>query len=132
MGSDEAGRKGARRILRALIEGLDPATGLALDGREVVHRLEVMRALALGLEALAEVEGSGVRAAEAGRSERAVKRTVDRAGQGWERREDEALRHLFGQRRRVSDIALEMGRTTGAISSRLVRLGLVKERNVDR
>ncbi len=122
-------RKAACFILRALLQGKDPESGRALHQGEVVHRPEVMRALQLGLEALGEPrerERSGEREA----SPRGVKgKTPDRAGQGWDRSEDEELRFLFGQRRPVTAIATELGRTRGAVTTRLVRLGLVQERS---
>ncbi|RXH56364.1 hypothetical protein GRAN_3221 [Granulicella sibirica] len=126
--ADQAGRKAARHVLRALIQGEDPATGKALEPGSVVHRLEVMRALALALEALTEVQGGG-RTEEVKEQRKGAKKGPDRAGQGWSRAEDDELRRLFGQRRQIADLAVQLGRTTGAIAARLVRLGLVNERS---
>ena len=128
MGGDQVGRKAARHVLRALIQGEDPATGKALDANEVVHRLDVMRALAVALEALTDVrETDGLRPERV--EKKASKKGPERAGQGWSRGEDDELRRLFGQRRQVADIASQLGRTAGAVAARLVGVGLVKERS---
>jgi hypothetical protein len=129
MGTEETKmRRAACFVLRALLQGKDPESGRPLHQGQVVHRPDVMRALHLGLEALTggrDQERSG----EIDSPRRGTKNKVpDRAGQGWDRSEDEELRTLFGQRRPVAAIAAELGRTRGAISSRLVRLGLVQER----
>jgi hypothetical protein len=119
----------AQFVLRALIQGADPETGKALHRGEVVHRPEVIRALVLGLEAL----GGGAKpfkGFERAGSQRPVKgKRPERAGEGWDKTEDDELRFLFGQRRPVQAIAAELGRTRGAITARLVRLGLVNERS---
>ena len=128
--NDAAMRNAARFILRALLQGKDPESGRALHRDEVVHRPEVMRALHLGLEALTDPRERSSRQRTAARQERATRSKVpERAGQGWDRKEDEELRFLFGQRRTVRDIATELGRTRGAITSRLVLLELVKKRD---
>jgi len=118
----------AQFILRALIQGADPETGKPLHRGEVVHRPEVIRALVLGLEAL----GGGVQAPKAfersGPQKAARGKRPERMGEGWDRAQDDALRSLFQQRRPVQAIAAELGRTRGAITARLVRLGLVKTR----
>lgn len=119
-------------VLRALIQGADPESGRPLHKGEVVHRPEVMRALAMGLEAL----GGGVRPEKVAVSKKPEKpargKRPERMGEGWDRAQDEELRFLFTQRRPVQAIAAELGRTRGAITARLVRLGLVNERSVAR
>lgn len=48
-------------------------------------------------------------------------------GKPWDPATDERLVTAFGLGREVAEIATELGRTRGAVLSRLVRLGLVDE-----
>ena len=126
MGGDKAA---AQFILKALIQGADPETGKPLHRGEVVHRPDVVRTLQMALEAL----GGGVPAPKVRTSSKPQKpakgKRPERMGEGWDRAQDDELRFLFTQRRPVQTIAAELGRTRGAITARLLRLGLVNERS---
>lgn len=118
----------AQFILRALIQGADPETGKPLHRGEVVHRPEVVGALTLALEALGGA-GRPAKIQESRKPQRPTKgKRPERAGEGWDRTEDDALRTLFSQRRPVPAMAAELGRTRGAITARLILLKLVKTR----
>jgi len=94
-----------------------------------VHKPEVVRALTMALEAM----GGGARPVKTQESRKPQKTTKgkrpERAGEGWDRSDDEELKALFTQRRPVPAMAAELGRTRGAITARLLRLGLVNERS---
>ncbi len=105
----------ARKILQALVEGVDPATGEELEGGTVLQRAEVLRALLAGVTALDQV------------SARAQRRALlpDNVGRPWSADEERALVTEFQAGDSLTDIATRHGRTLRAIEARLERLGLL-------
>ncbi len=102
----------ALRILRALADGLDPATGEKLPAAAPYQTPEIIRALYEGIQALDHVE----------RTERRDSRLPDKTGQAWTEAEDDQLAHEFDSAMNVYEIAKVHKRTKGAIIARLVRL----------
>jgi hypothetical protein len=105
----------ARKILQALVEGVDPATGEELEGGTVLQRAEVLRALLAGVTALDQV------------SARAQRRALlpDNVGRPWSADEERTLVTEFQAGDSLADIATRHGRTLRAIEARLERLGLL-------
>ena len=105
----------ARKILQALVEGVDPATGDELEAGTVLQRAEVLRALLAGVAALDQV------------SARAQRRALlpDNVGRNWSADEERMLITEFQAGDSLPDIATKHGRTLRAIEARLERLGLL-------
>jgi hypothetical protein len=105
----------ARKILQALVEGLDPTTGGELEAGTVLQRAEVLRALLAGVGALDQV------------SARAQRRALlpGNVGRNWSPDEERALVTGFQAGDSLPDIAAKHGRTLRAIEARLERLGLL-------
>ena len=105
----------ARKILQALVEGVDPTTGEELEAGTVLQRAEVLRALLAGVAALDQV------------SARAQRRALlpDNVGRNWSADEERALVTEFQAGDSLPEIAVKHGRTLRAIEARLERLGLL-------
>jgi hypothetical protein len=105
----------ARKILQALVEGVDPATGEELEAGTVLQRAEVLRALLAGVTALDQV------------SARAQRRAAlpGNVGRNWSADEERVLVTEFQAGDTLADIAAKHGRTLRAIEARLERLGLL-------
>ena len=108
----------ARKIIDALANGIDPETGEILPTQSAFNSPQVIRALFVAVKAL----------------DRAAKRAErdnslpDNAGRSWSDVEDKELLAIFDAGTPVKEIATKHGRTRGAIASRLVRLGRIKDR----
>jgi hypothetical protein len=105
----------ARKILQALVEGVDPTTGAELEAGTVLQRAEVLRALLAGVNALDQV------------SARAQRRALlpDTVGRTWSADEERALVTEFQAGDSLPGIAAKHQRTLRAIEARLERLGLL-------
>ncbi len=106
----------AKKIIDAIANGIDPETGEILPSQSTLNSPQVIRALFVAVSAL----------------ERAI-RLADRdnslpknAGRSWSDEEDKQLLVIFDSGTPVKEIAARHGRTLGAITSRLVRLGKIK------
>ena len=108
----------AKEIIEALANGINPETGEILPAQSNFNSPQVIRALFAATKAL----------------ERAVKRAErndtlpSNAGRSWSEIEDKELLASFDAGAPVKKIAAKHGRTLGAIVSRLVRLGRIKDR----
>lgn len=108
----------AKEIIDALANGIDPETGEILPTQSAFNSPQVIRALFVAVKAL----------------ERATKRAArddslpGNAGRSWSDIEDKELLATFDAGTPVKEIAAKHGRTVGAIASRLVRLGRIKDR----
>lgn len=109
----------ARQIVRLLAEGVDPFTGEVLSNESVYNKPDVIRALYTVLEATT-VNAEAPKPAQALDPKR-------NAGKPWTELEDDKLRDEFAEKKKISDIAKEHGRTYKAIESRLDYLGLKKK-----
>jgi hypothetical protein len=110
--------KEACKILRALIEGSDPATGQSLPPETVLRRLAVQRALLLALTTLED---------NVLRTERRAQ-LPGKVGQLWSAAEDAVLLRAFKTGRSFVDIAAQHQRTARGVEARLQKLGLVVQR----
>lgn len=99
-------------IIQALAEGVDPVTGEVFPGDSPYQNAEVTRALFHALEALKE---------QGPKKENPV-----RQGEPWTKEEDEQLSEGFKNEVKVADLAKAHQRSSGAIRSRLKKLGLMK------
>jgi hypothetical protein len=105
------------RVLRALAHGIDPVTGEILGDDGPLQSPMVIRALYEGAEALERQKSAETR------KQRPA--APSNAGAPWTPTEDDSLRQSFHKGIVVKQLAVEHQRTEGAISSRLVRLGLI-------
>ena len=145
-GAEEQAYTEARRILRSLFLGVDPEVHTRLSPECVVMQPEVKVALALGVEALQRAQWMQRSKAKSTieRTKATSWRTMasnfaevaptspktgpDRAGEGWSSQEDREVSQAFTGGSSIAVIARTQERTRGAISARLVRLGLVSSR----
>lgn len=102
----------AKEIIRMLADGIDPITGEILPEESTYNSPEIIRALFTVLEYLNRDSG---------------KDPLRNAGKPWNDIEDEKLQDEFLAKLKISDIAVEHGRSNGAIESRLEHLGLKKK-----
>jgi hypothetical protein len=105
----------ARKILQALVQGVDPTTGAEIDATTVLQRADVLRALLAGVTALEQISARAQRRAS----------LPDNVGRPWSADEERALVTEFQAGDSLTDIASKHGRTLRAIESRLERLGLL-------
>jgi len=71
----------ARKILQALVEGVDPTTGVELEAGTVLQRADVLRALLAGVTALEQVSARAQRRAQ----------LPDNVGRPWSADEERGL-----------------------------------------
>ena len=107
----------AKEIIRALADGVDPYTAEPFPPNSPYQRADTVRALYTILEA-----------AESGKK---PKKLVDpnkpRAGGKWTPEEEQRLRDAFTAHKPIPEIAAAHGRTPGAITARLFKLGLIED-----
>ncbi|MBT1539776.1 hypothetical protein B7R78_0022735 [Ralstonia solanacearum] len=99
-------------ILKALARGIDPATGEHLCNDSPFNKADVIRALLCAVDAL-----------EPARRQRHDDDRPANAGRSWATEEDQRLLDAFDAGRTPEDLAIQHGRTRGAITSRLVKHG---------
>lgn len=102
----------AKEIISALAEGIDPTTGEVLDAENVCNKGDVVRAFYTVLDAL---------------DRKPKKNMPEKAGKPWTNEEEKRLRELYNSGLSKKEISSELCRTTGSISSRLARLGLIND-----
>jgi uncharacterized protein (UPF0254 family) len=107
----------AKSIIEALANGVDPETGEVLSAQSVFNNPLVIRALFIATKALDSLA----------KREQREKTLPDNAGKAWSEIEDSELLSAFDVGRSIKDIAAKHGRTEGAISARLIRLGRIKK-----
>ena len=105
----------ARKILQALVQGIDPATGEELAPSSVLQQADVLRALLAGVTALEQVASRAQRRAQ----------LPENVGVQWTTEEESTLVSAFQAGEPLMDIATRHGRTLRAIEARLERLGLL-------
>ena len=109
----------ARKIIDALANGIDPETGEILPAQSTFNNPQVIRALFVAVKAL---DGAAKRA-------KRDSSLPGSAGSPWSEAEDKELLTTFDAGVPVKELAVKHGRTRGAIASRLVRLGKIKDRS---
>ena len=105
----------ARKILQALVQGVDPATGEELAAGSVLQQADVLRALLAGVAALEQVAARAQRRAQ----------LPENVGVQWTEQEEQTLVSAFRSGDALPEIAARHGRTLRAIEARLERLGLL-------
>jgi hypothetical protein len=107
----------AAEIIRALADGRDPITGETFPPNSPYQQADTVRALFVALDVLKRQKH--VR----------VKRPVDpnrpKMGAPWTPDEEQQLRDGFAAQKTIPELAATHGRTTIAITSRLVKMGLI-------
>lgn len=106
-----------RKVLKALIAGLDPESAEPLPNESVLHQAEVIRALLAGLDALDQTAARALRRAQ----------LPDNVGSAWTTEEESKLVASFKSGDSPEVIAQKHGRTLRAIEARLQKLGLITE-----
>lgn len=107
----------AREIIRSLADGRDPATGAAFPPNSPYQQADTVRALYVALEAL---DGPPAKS-------RPADPNRPNLNQKWTPEEEQRLRDAFTAQKPIPEIAATHGRSAGAITSRLVKLGLIQD-----
>jgi hypothetical protein len=107
-------RLGTKKVLQALVRGMDPETGQELPNDTVLQRVDVIRALIASIGAVEETEARALRRAQ----------LPARVGNYWTEEEDQKLTKAFQEGQTTELVASSHGRTIRAIEARLERLGL--------
>jgi len=125
----------AIEIIFSLADGRDPATGEQFPPNSPYQQADTVRALYAALEALSSYASSALAPQCAPRStagaprEKSPRRPVDpnkpKAGGPWSPEEEQQLRDAFAAHKPIPEIAAAHGRTPGAITARLVKIGLL-------
>ena len=110
-------RARALLILQELADGVDPGTGAIFPEGSVCLRPSIASALRVAVETLSADPADPFHHA----------RWPLRAGHAWTAAEDRALTNAFLGGLSVHEIALDLGRTIGAIRSRLTKRGLLDD-----
>lgn len=113
----------ARDVLKSLVEGVDPVTGMPIPRGTVVHHASVLRAL---LSAVAVMEADIVRS-------RRRARLPQNVGRPWKEPEDKLLLTAFSNGEPLAEVASRHRRSLAGVESRLEKLGvLAPEQRVTR
>lgn len=107
----------AKKVIESLANGIDPETGEVLPPQSALNSPTAIRALFIASKAL----DSAAKHADRKKSLPAM------AGRPWGDEEDQALLADFDASATVKEMAAKHARTLGAITSRLVRLGKIKD-----
>ena len=115
----------AHDIIEKLALGVDPVSGTPLEG-SLFHHPTVIRALFMAKVALATAGEARTRAAQG--STRPQPKSAN-AGKKWEAADKATLSELHLAGATTRQIALQLGRSNGAIISQLVKDGFIKDPN---
>lgn len=110
-------------LLEQLANGIHPLTGELLGEDQPTSHPEVIRALFMGAMELTNARPA--KATPGAATNPPAKTPPQQAGKPWSAEEDEALTLSYTAGCTVADLALAHQRTKGAITSRLMRLGLL-------
>ena len=108
----------AKEIVSALAEGVDPTTGEILPDNSVCNKGDVVRALYTVLTCLNE--------------EKPKKNMPQNAGKPWSEKDESLLIELYRSDAPKKDICNTLQRTATSIAARLVRLGIIENRDAFR
>ena len=103
-------------LISSLAEGVDPFTGEVLRNGHLLQHPQIVRALFHSIHALEQHAKS---------AKRDPSRPTN-AGAAWNKEEDAKLAQEFDSRIPIPELAKRHGRSKGAITSRLIRLGKIK------
>ena len=101
------------KILRQLADGVDPYSGEVFPEESPYQHPQTVRALFYAIMALEGIKDSP----------QSTDKGTTKAGKSWDRVEDDQLVASFESGMSIKELALKHQRTTGAIQSRLIRLG---------
>jgi hypothetical protein len=104
-------------VVESLANGTDPNTGARIP-QDTFHSADTIRALFAASALLKAGAATAVR-------RRAGSTKLTSAGAPWSTEEDEQLCREFDTKMTIGQIALQHGRSSGAITSRLVKLGRI-------
>ena len=108
----------AKQVIEVLARGIDPQTGELLPEDNPVNSPHVIRALFIAARALEQQATSPAKAAATTKAA-----TKGNTGKPWLADEEQQLLQAFDAGTPVATLARTHQRTTGAITSRLIRLG---------
>ena len=111
-----------KEILQSLADGIDPYTGISFPPDSPYQRADTVRALHAALQSLGSSD----------KPTKPVDPNKPRAGGKWTPEEEDRLRTAHKAGTRIPQLARDHGRTPGAISSRLVKLGLLEDTPTNR
>ena len=114
----------AKDIIQALADGVDPYTGDRFPADGPYQRADTVRALFMAIEAMGKTRRA--------RDPRPVDPNKPKAGAAWSPEEEQRLRDAFAAHKPIPEIAADHGRTPGAITARLVKLGLIEDNATNR
>ena len=104
----------AKELLTMLADGVNPLTGEVLSDEDSGNQVEIVRALNVALRVMES------------QSKRRNSSPPENAGKPWSAEDDDTLARMFDSGAARKDICDYFKRTSGAITSRLVRLGKIK------
>lgn len=104
-------------ILKALAEGVDPASGQPFPAGSAYQQPDTVRALFSAVQALQDATPRP--AAKPGASDKAV---PGNAGMPWSKEEDARLAQAYDAGKSIEELALAHRRSQWAIEARLVRM----------
>jgi hypothetical protein len=110
----------ALEIVRKLAEGVDPATGQRYPADSPYQQADTVRALYLAIDALERLK----------RAQERQKSLPAGAGRPWTTEEEQRMLQQFDAKEDVAVIAQELNRTSGAIWSRLEKIGRIPKREI--
>lgn len=106
----------AKELISTLADGVDPLTGEVLGNDHVCNQPEIIRAMHVVLRELEK------------QPKKKTSNLPENAGKPWTKEEDEELRLMFDNGLDRRSICEHFKRSTGSITSRLVRLGKIQGR----
>lgn len=103
----------AREIIEALANGVNPITGEVFDDDHCFNDPDIIRALFVATDELKKAE------------KKSSRKVPENMGKPWTDDLDAELKSLFLSGKSQKELSAHFKRTPGAISSRLVKLGLI-------
>lgn len=106
----------ARKIVEALADGINPVTGEVLPAEDSCNQPEVIRALNTVLKQLEAKQKKGPK----------------NAGAKWTEEEEQLLVKMYNSGATKKEMCDRFKRTENGLAARLVRLGVISERDIFR
>jgi len=103
-------------ILQSLANGVDPSTGEVLPNDSAYQDVDTVRALFTAIQLLGNTQDEVSEDSE-----------LNNSGTSWSAEEEGLLLANFNKGRSIKEIAKRHQRTTGAIRSRLKKMGMIEE-----
>ena len=103
-------------ILHRLVDGIDPMTGEIFPPDSPYQTPDIIRALFTAVNTLEKIQ----------EKTKKRKNLPTNAGKPWTEEEQKSLIDRFGKGITINELSKEHERTPGAITSRLVKLGIIQ------